>query len=437
MHQRNTLASVLRFATIAFCLVLSNVAAFGSADKIVHNFAGPPDGAGPWAGLITDKAGNFYGTTGGGGLVTCLCGTVFELSPPTSEGGSWTETILYSFQGLQNGGHDGLQPNTQLVMDDAGNLFGGTQWGGKNNRGTIYELSPPAVQGGQWTESVLYSFVRDGSRGSNAFWLVVGLDRNLYGTTLGGGTGESCGGGTSNKCGVVFVLERPSTTGGAWDQHILHNFGEFEGDSATPLQIAVAPSGSLYGMAGDGGTAGKGTFFRLSKNHGSWTEEILFDFSGSATHGPTNLTFDPHGNVFAVTSGGGDPMCQCGGVVELLRPATPGGAWSESPVYNFMNGNDGSNPFGPLVFDKAGDLFGTAAHGGDATCQCGAIFELTPPAVSGDIWSETTLHDFVGPKIHGDGSNVNGGLVFLNGKLYGTTTFGGAKRGGTVFSMVP
>ena len=171
---------------LLWTLGLSTVAA-AQGQKLLNAFHSPPDGSFPQGGVVADKAGNLYGTTQFG------FGTVYELSPPTVSGGAWTETILYIFTGSDGGG-----PNGNLVRDASGNLYGTADFGGANNKGVIFQLSPPATQGGAWTETTLY----------NAEYPVGGVTSdqsgNLFFTNSGDGlTLSACG---SLGCGSVIEL---------------------------------------------------------------------------------------------------------------------------------------------------------------------------------------------------------------------------------------
>jgi uncharacterized repeat protein (TIGR03803 family) len=143
-------------ALAIFGLALLLTTSWATAQEtVLHSFSGnPSDGAQPLAGLIFDAAGNLYGTTAYGGPNNE--GTVFELSP--QQGGGWTETVLHSFG--PNDGSDGINPSDNLIFDGAGNLYGTTQEGGTYSDGTVFELSPR--QGGGWTETVLYSLTGPG-----------------------------------------------------------------------------------------------------------------------------------------------------------------------------------------------------------------------------------------------------------------------------------
>jgi uncharacterized repeat protein (TIGR03803 family) len=426
-------------SAIALVLVAGVPVAMGHSgpyEKVIHYFARDGNGFDPGP-LTADAAGNLYGTTLGGGTGRCDCGTVYRLSPPATAGGEWTETILYSFQWSKTNIAEGEGPVGRVIFDKKGNLYGATEYGGIQNRGVIFELSPPSVEGEDWTESILYFFPRSGKRGLGGVSLDLGPDGDLYGLAGEGGTGTFCTGAyIPNKCGVAFVLQHPPEPGGTWTQHLLYEFGTAEGGSGYPNHFVFSPSGALYGITAFGGSSGYGTFFKLAKEQGKWTETTLYNFTGASDGGlPTGFVFDQAGNVFGTAARGGEGGCNCGVVFELLRPSVVGGAWTEFTLYAFSNSNDGYNPEGPLIFDKAGNLYGETVSGGDPTCQCGTIFQLSPPTTSGAEWSQTTLHAFLGHYVHGDGDSPMG-LVFYKGKFFGTTYGGGRRRVGTVFSLV-
>ena len=140
-----------RVLSLACAVLLPISTAFATTEKVVYSFQGSPDGSSPQASLVADSSGNLYGTTevGGAGF-----GTVFELSPPATAGGAWTEQVLHAFQ---NDSIDGTLPTGTLVSDKEGNLYGTTQQGGPHNTGTIFELSPPATAGGEFFEGIFAS----------------------------------------------------------------------------------------------------------------------------------------------------------------------------------------------------------------------------------------------------------------------------------------
>ena len=347
----------------------------GWTESVLHIFTGSPDGAHSGAGLIVDTKGNLYGTTGFGGANQV--GTIFKLARGAN--GKWKETVLYSFA---NDGNDGTYPSAGLVIDNAGNLYGTTIFGGGTQAcpynplsppgcGTVFELSPSAH--GKWTEKVLYSF-SNGFNGANpAASLILDAAGNLYGTTI-------TGGGVAGD-GTVFKLTRRSN--GKWTETVLYRFGTGSEDGIASYSAVIRDrTGNLYGTTAFGGFEGNGTVFKLTKNaHGHWTETVLYRFTGSGNDGATpytGLVFDGSGNLYGSTSGGGGNLGD--GTVFKLTHAH--GQWTETVLYSF-DGNNGTGPLGGnLIFDTSGKtLYGTSPYGGDFNhCHtgCGAVFQLTP-----------------------------------------------------------
>jgi len=373
-------------------------------ESFLYEFTTGADGYNPLGSLIFDKAGNLYGTTDYGGT-SCDCGTVFKLSP--GGGGSWAETVLYSFQGNS----DGSFPNGNLVPDQAGNLYGTTNAGGGlggncfDYCGTVFELSP--VGQSVWQESVLWSFTgrNDGAYPSSP--LMMDASGALLGETDAGGP---------NQNGVVYKLS-PSA-GGAWQQSTIATFRNGT-DGEIPSGLTLDRAGNLYGATDGGGLHGLGTAFELSPvTGGGWKETILynFDIQQGRGNGISTLVFDTAGNLYGTTSSGGGHGA---GEVFELSPGS-GGAWTKKDLYIFTGGADGRSPSG-LVVDTAGNLYGTTMIGGSASK--GVVFKLT--ATTTGFWTETVLHNFTGYPT--DGGRPIGGVVFdLSGNLYGTTTEGGS-----------
>jgi uncharacterized repeat protein (TIGR03803 family) len=423
------------FAAVALLVFANKAFAAHVVEKVLHNFQGSPDGAGPVSGLVSDAAGNLYGTTkAGGNDSACLdCGIVFELSPPARQGGSWTERVLYSFHG---GDTDGWDPEGDLTFDKLGNLYGTTRNGGHNSQGTVFELSPPATQGGAWTETVLFFFSADGSQGSQPLGrLTFDGVGNLYGSTYTGGNGPTC---TNNAgaCGTVFKLKPPAAQGGVWTESVLHTFGVGRVDGIYPESGVVFRKGVLYGTTFSGTVNFQyGTIFQLTMNNGIWNEKLLYRFDGSigAAFPVGGLVFDSTGNLYGTASNGAGSGCSadCGIVLELSPPAIPNNPWQETTLFTFVYPFQGSNPFASLIQDKLGNLYGTTFAGGAHTI--GAVFKLKPPAVSGGAWTEVIWHSFDNPP---DGYYPYGKLILVNGKgLYGTTSRGGSQDAGTVFNL--
>ena len=423
---------------MSICMPMFAAHSFASSpvEKTLHRFSGFPDGSYPETALVADKAGNLYGTTlGGGSDAACSCGTVFELSPPANPSGAWSETVLYSFKGNPT---DGAQPYGTLIFDKQSNLYGTTVTAGEvNGTGTVFELSPPANPGGAWTETLLYNFPPDQSQGAQPSGKLAfeGVG-NLYGTTLVGGTSPShtpfAGGG-----GTVFQLKPPATPGGAWTEKLLYTFGSVANGGLNPIAGVSFHAGALYGTTAEGGSGSLGTVFQLVPKNGSWTESILYNFTGSNGANPNGtLVLDDAGNLYGITINGGfsdQVHCvgSCGTVFELSPSAVAGGAWQETTLYTFNGGAYGGKPIGGVIRDKLNNLYGTASGGGDH----GTAYRLSPPATAGGRWTPSLLHTFHG-RAAGDGASPWGELILFNGTFYGTTASGGGIANvGTVFSV--
>ena len=364
------------------------------------------DARGP---LIFDSKGNLYGTTEFGGALDR--GTVFQLSPPTVSGNPWTETVLYSFQGAPLA--DGSGPFSGLVFDSAGALYGTTYTGGAHNFGTVFKLSPPATAGGAWTERVLYSFTGGTDGGLPFAGVIFGENGALYGTAKQGG---------SAGFGVVYKLTPPGTSGGSWQETVLHSFTGGSDGLIPYAGVIFDGSGALFGTTEAGGTTGNGTVYELtSGSGGTWTHTVLYSFQGGSDGSDPQggLVFDASGHLYGTTLYGGGGG---GTAYKLSPPSVSGAAWSESILHSFSSG--GTNPLGSLILDAQGNLYGTAFGGG---LGFGSVFKLAPDG------SFEALHEFAGGT---DGTNPSSNLIFdKSGNLYGTTTFGGGVGRGTVFEV--
>lgn len=414
--------------TAASILVFAAGALAGGNEQIIYRFKGGSDGYSPSGALLKDKTGNLYGVTSEGGTGSCEnnehgCGTVFQLTPPAQPGDPWSETVLFRF----TGGTDGYAPGGALVADKNGNLYGTTSAGGDENNGTIYELKRPGSPSGAWTHRILYAFKgvptgRGAGDGSLPGQLVFDAAGNLYGTTDWGGFCTKYQ-GLVNCYGTVFELTAPAEAGGAWTESILYRFGT-TGESNPHSGVIFDSGGNLYGTTYLGGE-GFGGVFELSPPSapgGAWTEQALFAFNNSDGGVPDgSLVFDSAGNLYGTTLQGGP--ANMGAVFELNPPASPGGAWTETVLHSFLASGDGNAPLANVIFDSAGNLFSTAWMGGEF--ERGTVFELSPPA-NGGAWTETTLHNFGSGT---DGQEPTAGLIWGgDGALYGTTLQGGSKN---------
>jgi hypothetical protein len=322
------------------------------------------------AGVTFDAAGNLYGTTalGANGY-----GTVFELIRGAND--TWSEKILHSFT---NGG-DGENPTSPVTFDASGNLYGTD--GGVNagcdgvGCGGVFVLKH--ASNGTWTETVICSFLGQANGSDPQSGLIFDAAGNLYGTTASGGDLRYCGG---NGCGLAFELK-----------------------------------------PGSGG---------------QWTEKVLHAFNGKDGEGPyAGMVFDSFGNLYGTTVAGGLPGCEggsCGTVFKLTRGKK--GAWSQTTINRFKTGGkQGFDPFAGVIFDSAGNLYGTTTDGGADRCGfsgCGTVYKPTPGAHG--KWTETVLHSFN----RFDGPIPSNVVIDSAGTLYGTTFQGGGGYG-TVFKIVP
>jgi uncharacterized repeat protein (TIGR03803 family) len=409
-HAKSTLVAgvILVIAAAAFTVPHSAASTYDG----LHRFKGP-DGSMPQAGLIFDASGNIYGTTSTGGAHGM--GTVFQLAP--NPDGSWTERVLHSFNGL-----DGWYPfRGSLNFDGAGNLYGTTSLGGphENDSGVVFKLTANAD--GSWTESVLHAFTGGGGDGAGPIGgLTFDGAGNLYGTAGGG----------VNASGVVFKLT--ANASGSWTESILYTFTGGHDGGGPEAALIFDSAGNLYGTATIGGLGFGGVVFRLTPQpDGSWTETVLHNFfagaGGSVPRG--GLVYDQTGNLYGTTAAGGT---QGFGIVFKLV-ANVDGTWTERVLHSFTGSVDGSEPYAGLVFDTAGNLYGTTTAGGSA--NLGVVFKMTPNADG--TWAYKGLHAFQGTP---GGFPYGAPALDKAGSLYGTTWECGARIPachGIVFKITP
>lgn len=391
------------------------------AESVLHSFSGgASDGELPQSKLISDSSGRLYGTTPTGGKYNL--GTVFELTP---SGSTWSESVIYSFGAPLNGAN----PYGGLTIDSAGNLYGTTTHGGAYGYsgggpgyGTFFELSHVD---GSWILTGLYSFEggSDGFYPYNREGLVRDASGNFYGTTSQGGlSGE----------GTAFEIIPPPSGSTVWEKKILHNFADDAADGGQPRNsLILDPHGNLYGTTYYGGAHGHGTVYELSPNPPNqvWLETTLYSFGATSTDGIfpwCSLVRSATGNLYGTTTVGG--LYTEGTVFEV----TPGNPSIELTLYSFDGAKgDGVNPFSGLTTDLEGNLYGTTDGGG--TYHLGTVYELSP----GAPWKETILNSFGGINHGGDGATPQYGALMVdsNNNLYGTTYEGGVHNLGTVFKI--
>jgi uncharacterized repeat protein (TIGR03803 family) len=316
-------------------------------------------------------------------LVLTLC-----LSSPSLH--AQTFSAVYSFAG----GTDGSFPNGSMIADSGGNLYGMTSEGGPANAGTIFMLSASGV------ETVLYSFTggTDGTQPSSG--LYRDPEGNLYGTTQNGGD-PVC------QCGVVFKLDTSHSL------TVLHTFKGPEGK--LPLSNVVVINGSIYGTTRFGGTGcgmGCGVLFKISEL-GSYT--VLHRFAETEGPDPTDIIRDPAGNIYGITFGGDNQTTHklFYGTIFKLDPSE-----NFSTLFTFTSLATGEFPMGRLIRDVNGNFHGTTREGGTGCLKndCGVVYRLSAAGV------QSILHTFHQVAA---GITPEGGVVDLDGALYGTTADGG------------
>jgi uncharacterized repeat protein (TIGR03803 family) len=269
---------------------------------------------------------------------------------------------------------------------------------------------------------VLYNFRCSPSGCGPNGGLALDTAGNLYGTTPGGG----------NANATIFRLA-PSLEG-RWTYSLLHTLTLMEG-SSLDAALVIDSADNLYGTSDDGGTHDVGSVFELSPDPvatDGWTMGVLYSFFNTHTDGQSpwdKVLLDKAGNLYGTTRDGRAEGA-AGGIVFELTPGN-GGDRVEKILYGFPANRDGCCSYAELIFDEAGNLYGTAAGDGGPPCYCGVVFELRHTSTG---WKETILHRFQGP----DGSTPITGLVFdPNSNLYGTTQEGGANSEGTIFKLTP
>lgn len=395
--------SVIALAVTAFA-----VGPALASEEAVHVFQGGSDGSVPRAGLISDGAGNLYGTTiAGGGGTDCDdenfgCGTVYEIP---SRG---KESVLYAFAG----GCDGAAPVGGLLIGSQGTIYGTTESGGtcNSNRGTgtVFKLAAGV-------ETVLYAFQGTSDGNSPSGNLASDANGDLFGATGAGGNMSDCGG---FGCGTVFEVTP------AGQESVLYAFQGGTDGWLPDGGVISDSSGNLYGVTHVGGSAncetGCGTVFKVAPGG---TETKLYQFQDGDDGGYPlgGLISDSSGNLYGTTLSGGS-----GGQGTVFKLSPDG---TETVLYNFQGGNDGNDPEAGVVRDKSGNLYGTTYYGGGTACKghgCGTVFKLTPEG------KEKVLYSF--KKTHG-AHPAAGLLLSSDGTLYGTALNGGKYKDGVVFRL--
>jgi uncharacterized repeat protein (TIGR03803 family) len=410
------ISTVVRLLAISCGLiVLTSSAAHAQTFSVVHAFT-EPNGVVPAAG-VTIKAGVLYGTT----ACTQYCtgnGTVYQIIPVGSNwyftpisllsaGGGfpqarvvfgpdnhlygstfvggpqnfgllfnltprpticatancfWVQKLLYAFTGSPDGANPG---GGDLVWDPMGNIYGTTVNGGPESFGTVYQVMKA---GNDWTELPIYSFT--GPNGAYPYAGVI-LDGNgdVFGTTLEGGL-----------YGYGTVFELTYVNGIGWKETLLYNFQNLSDGQSPYAGMVRDTAGNLYGATSDGGSGGGGTVFQMSPTGNGWTFTLLYSLSGQQGNycGPrASLSIDNSGSLYGTT------MCDgANSLGSVFRLTNTQSGWEYTSLHDFTGGLDGAEPISNVAFDTSGILYGTAATGGNSSCNppygCGTVWMIKP-----------------------------------------------------------
>lgn len=402
-----------QFALGAGLLALAATGVSAQTENTLLDFTGT-NGNAPNSGLIQDAKGNLYGATMNGGTGTGN-GTVYRLTPRSR--GGWKETVLYSF----NASPDGSDPEMPfLAMDGHGALYGTTPLGGAHGNGIVFKL----VRGRpRWKEQILYAFGGGPDGGAPIGGVTIDAKGNLYGTTHSGGD-ANC------NCGVVYELIRGRR--GAWTQSILHSFTGipqgyqchtiYDGSDPSRSAVALDSAGNLYGTTHDGGEACEngGTVWELAPlGGGNWSYSLLHVASDQIDGENAGVALDSQGNIYGAALEGNL-------IFELVKAQ----GYQSQILYQPM---DEEGYYDTVTLDSADNVYWTSQAGGGAG-YLGTVQELTQGS-----WTHSTLYAFA---LNGEAGTepIAGVMVDPTGSLYGTSSMDGGSQGngkGTVWEITP
>jgi uncharacterized repeat protein (TIGR03803 family) len=320
------------------------------------------------------------------------------------------------------GGGDGGNPFTGLTIDAAGSLYGTTTAGGNHGAGVIFKLKHG---GSGWRFTPIYTFTGGSDGAGSQGRVAIAADGTLYGSTGSGGLRRCSGVG----CGTVFHLRPPAFAPRSaltpWTQNVIYSFSGTDG-YIPQGDLTFDASGNIYGTTVGGGAFNWGAIYKLTPSGGGWTESVLYSAQED------NNGFEPYGGVVRDASGNlyGVFQFSSGGSGAVFQLTPSGSAWTEQTIHNFnFSGDNGVEPIGGLIMDASGNLYGTTLYGGTFPAG-GTAFELTP---GGGGWSYQTIHSFQ----NGDGGPEDKLMMDATGNLYGTAFSAGAFGWGSVFKLTP
>ena len=387
----------------AIAILLLAIASFGQGGENIYEFAGGLDGQQPSGAVIFDSSGSLYGITSSGGAYSQ--GTAYKLTAPSTPGAPWIKEVLYNFTSGVDGGH----PFTALVFNKNGSLYGLTASGGNppqcggHGCGVIFQLSPPAIPGGPWTETAIYKFQNEQPR--------IGLTVDAAGALY-----TAASSFTTNYT-YIFKLSPPQEKGGVWTKAILS-------DVAFNIMpdLVFDNEGALYGAVWS-------AIFKLSppaSPRGNWTFRYIYYLDSTPFPYAGPIFNKGTGHLFGTAPLGGLVGCgeSCGVVYELAEVQ---GVWHEEEIYDFEDQSDGFYPKDAVTFDSTGALYTTSSTSGQG--GPGSVIRVVR-GTKGE-WKETTLWT-----VTGLGESDPSAVVVYDGSLFGTTKGGGSGYG-AVFQVKP
>ncbi|MGB8889640.1 MAG: choice-of-anchor tandem repeat GloVer-containing protein [Candidatus Korobacteraceae bacterium] len=348
-----------------------------------------------------------------------------------------TFNVLYNF----TGGKDGGNPAAGLTMDKAGDLYGtaGSYYG--TGYGSVFKLGKT---GSGWVLIPLYDFTGGNDGAIPGARVVFGPDGTLYSTAEVGG-GSNCvlilrvfG------CGLVFSLKPGPTALGPWEETVLYRFtGGSDGALPYLADLAFDQAGNIYGTTWIGGSEGNclygyhcGTVFKLTRSGDGWNESVIWNFgqNGDGVMPVSGVIFDQAGNLYGTTSGGGQDgsgdFCYQGMYgPTTVYQLTPSGSGWTENILYTFPSGSGDLVYSGLIFDQSGNLYGAGCNGGLSGSSGGFAFKLMP---SDGSWAYSGLYNFSGGPGAGPVSNL---FMDSTGSLYGTTFADGAHGYGSVFKL--
>jgi sugar lactone lactonase YvrE len=381
----------------------------GDPISTLHTFN--QSGYAPYAGIVTDRRGDIFGTTTSGGTGPCDgdagCGTVFWILPPGGARLHWTYQPIYDFQG----GADGYFPTAPVTLDDSGAVYGYPAGG---SYGTVFRLQPPSPTGTRWKFEILYVFEGqdDGDllHVSAPLLLYRGL---VYGIASGGADG--CG---ADGCGSVFRLD-PGAPGERWTKTTLFAFAGGATGGRPQWIAGFDADGALYvSTASD-----KGAVVRLSPTatpNGTWNEKVLTTFTGGLDGSdPGDLILAPNGTLFGLAVA----TREAGGLVYQLTPSSTGVHWRRSVVAYVKDHGYAPNS---VAFGTEGTLIG--AISGDPDFFAGSLYQLKGPPTSCATWTFTELWNFN----RGPDRNPINAVIGRGGNIFSILNGGDSSNGSVV-----